>query len=126
MTSALLALVLLAQTITVTIPPNTEYTVAWQHDGLLMPEFRWWCDGEIVKNFPLLMPVPLTPDADGLYTYTALVPGMPEGVHMCFISAYNQHGEVKAPPVPIVVGTPQPPAMPFNIRVVVTVKGGGE
>lgn len=137
----LFALTLLAQTLSVTVPANTPFEVSFKHDGLLMPSFRWWCDGSIAKNFsPTETKQPsTTPDADGRYTYTVTVPGLPAGSHTCFVSAFNDVGEVKAvcsatgttdcvTPITFSVGgAPQPvgkaPAVPVDIRIVV--KTGG-
>jgi hypothetical protein len=121
----MLALVARTQTIAVTIPPGVPFKIEWKHDGLEMPEFRWWCDGAIVKNFSLSeTPSVLLPDGV-TYLYTATVPGLALGTHPCFISAFNGVGEVKAAPVPLLVKVPTAPSTPFDIRVVVPIRGGG-
>jgi len=127
------------QTLSVTVPANTPLDVSFKHDGLLMPSFRWWCDGSIAKNFSATETQPAgTPDAAGLFTYTVTVPGLAAGSHTCFVSAFNDQGEVKAAcsatvtttcvtPITFTVGTPtpvgKPPAVPVDIRIVVRTGG---
>lgn len=139
---ALLILLLVPQTLSVTLPANTPFTLSFEHDGLLMPDFRAWCDGSIVKNFSAMDGKPsIVANANGLYTYTVQVPGLPVGTHSCWVTAFNQNGESKvcaagqtstdaAPcvvPLTFPVGAPapvgKPPAVPVNIRLVVGVGG---
>jgi hypothetical protein len=126
LTLLLLSLLTSPQTLSVTVPANTPFDVSFKHDGLLMPSFRWWCDGAIAKNFSAseTQQPAGTPDAAGLFTYTVTVPGLAAGSHTCFVSAFNDQGEVKAVPITFTVGGgPQPvgkpPAVPVDIRIVV-------
>lgn len=135
----IVVLALVAQTLSVTVPANTPFDVSFKHDGLLMPSFRWWCDGSIAKNFSSTETrQPATPpDVDGRYLYTVSVPGLPAGSHSCFVSAFNDQGEFKAcnaavttdcvTPIAFTVGSAvpigKPPAVPVDLRIVV--KTGG-
>lgn len=123
-TIALLAATL-AQTLTVTIAPATPFTITWDQpasDPTIA--YRWWCDGEIKKNYSAAeLTRAAAPNADGSVTITAPAPGLPAGAHSCLVSAYNPIGEAKSDPVPIVVGTA--PATPVKLRIVVNVGGAG-
>lgn len=123
-------LLLLAQTLTATILPATPFQIEWRHTGEWTPVFRFWCDGAIVKNFRETEPMrSATRGADGLYTYTATVPGLPVGAHPCFVSAYNGAaetlGEAKGEPVMFMVAVPQQiPPVPLKLKLIVPVIGG--
>lgn len=124
--TALIATRLLsAQTVTVTIPPATPFTVSWDQaiDGTTAPSFRFWCDGQIVKNYAA-RDVTKAADAntDGTFTFTAQAPGLPAGTHSCLVSAYNDIGEAKSTAIPLSVGTA--PATPLRLKVVVQIGGG--
>ncbi len=132
-----LILALVAQVVTVTLPPNTPFSIQWDHTGKDHAAFRLWCDGNIVKNYaPAELVKSDTADADGYYTYTAKAPGLPVGEHVCFVSAYNlveeTLGEAKGEPSTVTVATTIPPwegnklpAVPVRFRILVEVKIGG-
>jgi hypothetical protein len=139
-TILLAALSVLPQTLSVTVPANTPFDVSFKHDGLLMPSFRWWCDGAIAKNFTATETrQPTTdPDANGRYLYTVTAPGLAIGIHTCWFTAFNDNGETKTlctatvttdcvTPITFTVGTPtpvgKPPAVPVDIRIVVRTGG---
>jgi hypothetical protein len=117
-----------AQTITVTIPPATPFTISWDQpveDAPTPPSFRFWCDGTIAKNYaPRELTKAATPNADGTVTFTAQAPGLPAGTHSCLVSAFNEIGEVKSVAIPITVGTA--PATPLRLKVVVQIGGGDQ
>jgi len=143
LTLLLLSLFSPPQTLSVTVPANTPFDVSFKHDGLLMPSFRWWCDGSIAKNFTdtETRQPSTSPDVDGRYLYTVTVPGLSTGSHVCFFTAFNDKGEIKAQcsatvttdcvtPIAFAVGgAPQPvgkpPAVPVDFRIVVRPGGGG-
>lgn len=131
---AVLALVL-GQTITVTLPPNTPFQIQWDHNGQDHAAFRLWCDGNITKNYaPAELVKSEMANADGTFTYTATAPGLPVGEHACFVSAYNlveeTLGEAKGDPATITVATTTPvpggnklPAVPIRFKILVTIGG---
>lgn len=120
------------------IQADTPFQVSFIHDGLLMPQYRWWCDGALIKTFTaedVPLPVPFTTDATGYvttdeqYTFRVTVPGLAAGTHTCAVSAVNDLGEAMANPLTISALDPQasrPPATPSHIRVVAPAHGGGQ
>lgn len=128
-----LVLALLLQTVSATLAPATPFQIEWLHTGEWTPVFRFWCDGAIVKTFKESEPVrSATKDADGYYTYTGTVPGLPVGAHPCFVSAYNgaaeSLGDAKGDPVVFTVAAPLPPQkippVPLKLKLIVPVGGG--
>jgi hypothetical protein len=116
-----------AQTLTVQIKPNTPFTVQWDQklEDTFNVRFRWWCNGVIVKNFTVTE-VTVSPEinqTDRTQTHTAIVPGLPAGMHSCLISSFNDISEEKSAPIPLTTGTG--PTTPVRVRVVVDVKAGG-
>jgi hypothetical protein len=128
MISALLTLALVAQpTLTVTVKPSTPFTITWdQPEPSPLPSFRLWCDGAIVKNYLRTELVVGAANADGSVPITAQAPGLAVGQHACFVSAWNENGEAKGAPIQITVAVATGPATPINLRIVVTVGGGGQ
>lgn len=121
-------------TLTATVAPNTPFQIQWDHDTLMTPGFRWWCDGGIVYNFKHVdvqwANDPKGPNADGTFTYTAQVPGLAAGDHSCTISAFNEAaptlGDAKGEVAIVHVATAQKiPSMPVRVKIVVG-GGGGE
>lgn len=106
------------QTLTVAIPPNTPFTVAF--DGMDTDSFRMWCDGSIVKNYSaseITTGKNSVKNADGTYTFTVSAPGLALGIHSCLISAFNPLGESKSDPIQIPIGNL--PMKPLNFKVIV-------
>lgn len=127
-------------TVTATVAPDTPFQIQWDHDTLMTPGFRWWCDGGIVYNFKHAdlqwANDPKGPNADGTFTYTATVPGLHAGDHACTVSAFNEAapslGDFKGfiANVHVALTTDPPagqklPSMPLRIKLVVPVSGGG-
>lgn len=112
-------------TLTVTLKPQTPFQITWDQppaEGAIGVNFRWWCDGGIVKNFTAAEAVGKVPaNADGTTTYTATAPGLSAGSHSCLVSAFNDFGESKSAPIPITVGVV--PGTPIKLKVVVVVGG---
>ena len=129
----LATLLLLAQTVTVTLPPNTPFQIQWSHEGELTTRYRLWCDGGIVKNYSTTDAVRnATPDPDGLWTFTATAPGLAVGEHVCLVSAYDvvepAAGEYKSEPASITIATTTPvpgKVRAAPVRFVILVKVGG-
>jgi hypothetical protein len=121
----LTALLLLAQTVTVTIKPATPFTITWDQptQNTFQLKYRLWCDGAIVKNYAVTEVTAGPDNADGTTPETAIAPGLAAGTHSCFVSAYNDLGEAKSDAIPLTVGVT--PGTPLRLRVVVTVGGGG-
>lgn len=123
-----------AQTVTVTLKPNTPFDVQWEHDGKDNARFRMWCDGGIIKNYaPSELTKSATADAEGFFTYTAKAPGLALGEHDCFVSAYNvvdaSLPDAKGSAVRFSVAETIPqkvPAAPVRFRILVTIGGGGQ
>lgn len=118
-------LLALAQQLSVSIKPNTPFTIAWDQAGEVGTKFRFWCDGTILKNFSAVeLTKTSTPNADGTFTFTAQVPGLPAGNHPCFVSAYaDEIGEAKME-TPLVIPVGNIPAVPVRLKIVVSVGGG--
>jgi hypothetical protein len=129
MLTTLIALVLSAQTLTVTLKPNTPFQIQWDQllEGTFTARYRWWCDGVIVKNFaPADLTISDTLNVDRTQAITATVPGLAVGSHSCFVSAFDPGAafpEMKGEAIPLAVGTG--PTTPLRLRVIVTVTGGG-
>jgi hypothetical protein len=130
----LFTLALVAQpTLTVTVKPSTPFTITWdQPDPVPLPSFRLWCDGEVKKNYlrsELTIGAEKTVTVEGVekkaVPITATAPGLTAGTHSCFVSAFDENIETKGLPMPVTVTTPTGPATPINLRIVVTVGGGG-
>jgi hypothetical protein len=129
----LLLALLLGQTVTVTLKPNTPFQIQWDHNGQDHAAFRLWCNGAILKNYaPAELVKSATAQPDGTFTYTATAPGLPIGEHACFVSAYNlveeTLGEAKGEPAVVTVATTTPsgnklPAVPVRFKILVTIGG---
>lgn len=122
MISILLVALLETQTITATIPPNTPFQIAFDQDNSNNDNYRLWCDGSIVKNFPsseASLGRSSTKNAEGNYTFTLLAPGLPVGIHSCQISAYNSvfPDDAKSLPETITVGGKS--SIPVNFRLII-------
>ena len=79
------------------IAPNASFRVAWDHPGQNVDGFRWRCDGAIAQNFTIAQLVVTPPTtAGGLNTYTATVPALSAGKHLCSVVAYNLAGDSDA------------------------------
>lgn len=118
MLSLILSLVL--QTTTVSIKPNTPWSLEFYHNGQDSSQYRLWCDGIIVKNYSdaeISNGKSSTVNIDGNFTYDLTAPGLSSGKHSCLISAYNLNGEVKGDPIDIPIGNL--PMKPSAIKVVV-------
>lgn len=129
MLTTLLTIALLAQpTLSVTVPPDTAFQVSFDLPGTELPNFRWWCDGGIVKNYAGAQAVknPVA-NVDGSFSYALTVPGLSVGTHSCFVSAFNDLGEAKSVPITVPVGVSAPvgapPKTPINLRIIVQVGG---
>ena len=110
------------------IPPNTPFKIAFEAGPT--DNFRWWCNGEIKKNFAEADLTKGAATPDGYLTYEATVPGLPAGLHTCLVSAWkviegSPTGEAwpdaKGAPIPggVLVGVG--PLTPINLRVIVTI-----
>lgn len=114
-----MAAVVLTQTVTVAIPPNTAYKISF--DAIEGDSFRLWCDGSIVKNYTnseINLGKAAAQNTDGTYTFTVSAPGMVAGSHSCLVSAFNALGEVKSEPITVPIGNL--PMKPTNIKIVVS------
>jgi hypothetical protein len=131
----LLLALLLGQTVTVTLPPNTGFQIQWDHEGEPATRFRLWCDGGIVKNYSEVEAVRgATINLDKTWTFTATAPGLAVGEHVCFVSAYDvvepSLGEFKGEPATVTMATTAPPApgkvhaAPVRFKILVTIGGG--
>jgi hypothetical protein len=128
MLEALIVAALFAQTpqLTVALRPQEPFTVGWQ--GYPTDQFRWWCDGAIVKNFTAAEltkgTTVLSPETE-FVEISATVPGLPEGSHSCAVSSYTAFMELagiadkKSVPIPLLVGNEA--RTPISLRVIVTV-----
>lgn len=128
----LLLALLQGPVLTVTVPPATPFTISFDHPGDNSVAFRWWCENAIVKNFPAVeVTKATTANADGTFTFTATVPGLPAGQHVCFVSATypGDTTEYKGDAVTFPVASTTPPTTgpkvaPIRLMIVVPVKGG--
>jgi hypothetical protein len=109
------------QVLTAVVPPNTPISISWDQPTDMPAQYRWWCDGQIVRNFLTTDLSQVPSSTAGVASLTATVPGLPVGNHSCLVSAYNDAGEAKSTPIPLFVGTL--PATPLNLRVNVKVGG---
>jgi hypothetical protein len=108
-----------SQTLTVAIPPNTPFTISFTHNLLDSAQFRFICDGGIVKNYTtseILAGKSTTANADGTFTITVTAPGLASGTHSCSVSAFNTIGEIKSDPITIPIGNI--PMKPGSVMVV--------
>lgn len=126
----LLAVLALAAQVTLTavVAPDTPFKVEWY--GEAGDSFRWWCNGEIRKNF---MASEVTVDLasveveSGLVRHEAMVPGLPAGKHSCQVSATTEYWtlleapDLKGEAIPIVVAAKDEPKTPIKLRLVVEV-----
>lgn len=102
----------------VAIPENTPFKIEFQYDMTPLPSFRWWCDGEIKKNFTNAEILA----GQGGTTFQVMVPGMLKKVapYFCQVSAFTPEGEMKSEGINIPIGyIPVPLAAPHNVKVVV-------
>lgn len=100
------------QTLTIAIPPNTAFQIAFDDDDSDV-NYRWWCDGAIIKNFSS---AEITAGKSGT-TFTLSVPGMIAGKHSCLISAFNSLGETKSDPIDVPIGNL--PVKPNSLKIIV-------
>ena len=117
-------IVLLAQTLTAIVAPNTPFQISFDFDNNPPASIRWWCDNAIAKNFTTAefsAGKGGTANSDGSFTYTLSVTGLANGSHSCFVSAFNDVGESKSSPIIITVGTA--PKTPINLKLVVKIGG---
>ena len=114
MLPALLLALAVQSTVAPVIAPGAPFRIAFEHDGAEDARYRLWCNNGIVKNW---VTADLTRTGT---TVEAMAPGLPRGSHSCFVSAWNESGEAKSEPIVIPVGTV--PAVPVQLRIVVTVK----
>jgi hypothetical protein len=123
--SFLLAFMLAApaapQTLTAVVTPGVPFRIAFDHDGVAIDGFRWWCGGQILKNFKLSELETVTrSDAPTMKTFAGTVPGLPAGRHTCHVTAFNaamdSDPSVSIEPIAAV----KPPA-PVDLKIVVTV-----
>jgi hypothetical protein len=117
--SPLSILLVRTQTLTVAIPPNTPFTISFIHNLLDSAQFRFICDGGIVKNYTtseILTGKSTTANADGTFTITVTAPGLASGTHSCSVSAFNTIGEIKSDPITIPIGNI--PMKPGSVMVV--------
>jgi hypothetical protein len=127
---SLIGVVLLSsstQVLTVVIPPNTPFGIEFFHDPSYGPIYHWECDGVIVKNFTtseVNAGKSATPDANGLYKFSLVVPGLSFGKHSCLVSVDNDFGKTKTDPIEVPVGVA--PKTPIGLRLVIEVKIGGQ
>jgi hypothetical protein len=121
--SLLSANILSAQTLSVSIAPNTPFQISFDSPVDTSTSYRVWCDGNILKNYTateINNGKSTVPNADGTFTFTISVPGLSLGKHSCLVSAFNDLGEAKSLPLDVPVGTI--PSAPINLRFVVEIK----
>lgn len=114
---------LASQTLTVSISPNTPFSISFDHNLADNSNFRLWCDDSIVKNYTnaeiLAGKNPLI-NTDGTYTITVSAPGLSSGNHNCQISAFNSIGESsKSETLLVPIGSI--PAVPIRLKFVVVI-----
>lgn len=109
------------------VKPDTPFLIEWyQPDAVAsQPQFRWSCNGAIVKNFRTGEALAQgDPDATGGITYRAQVPGLPLGTHPCHVTAFNAFGEASGEETSVPVGVA--PSKPSKVTIIqITVVSGG-
>lgn len=105
----------------VAIPENTPFKIEFQYDATPLPNFRWWCDGEVRKNFTS---GEIAAGQAGT-TFQAMVPGMLKKAvpYFCQVSAFTPEGEMKSDGIQVPIGyAPVPLAAPHSVKIVVNGK----
>lgn len=118
-----LSSIVVAQSLSVSIPPNTPFSISFDHNLADSVSFRLWCDDSIVKNYTnseILSGKNPVINTDGTYTITVSAPGLGNGNHNCQMTAFNSIGEsAKSETLLVPVGSI--PAVPIRLKFVVII-----
>lgn len=105
----------------VKLPPATQVTIQWEHDGGEDAQFRLLVDSVVVKTWTAQeMTKSATANSVGDFTYTApYVAGFNKGNHTVQVEAFNAFASTASDPLSIMVGTA--PRKPKNTTITVII-----